>query len=134
MSATNTKTYTPVQIQKLFFILDREIPQQINGPMFQFKPYDYGPFDFEVYNSLDRLIERGLVFRQGDSTQKSRTYGLTHEGREAGTVTFDSSFDVEVKQYISKVAEFVSSVGFAQLVRAVYKQYPDMKVNSVFSK
>ena len=44
--------FNPVQIQKLLFLFDREIPEQVGGPHFQFVAYHYGPFDLEVYGVL----------------------------------------------------------------------------------
>ena len=32
--------YDPVRVQKLFFLIDREIPEFIDGPYFHFEPYD----------------------------------------------------------------------------------------------
>ena len=48
-------SFTPVQVQKLFFLIDREASHFVDGPHFSFKPYDYGPFDREVYAELERL-------------------------------------------------------------------------------
>ena len=31
--------YTPVQVQKLLFLIDRKIGNNIGGPFFKFKPY-----------------------------------------------------------------------------------------------
>ena len=34
-------SFSPAQVQKLFFLIDREIPQWVGGPHFRFEPYDY---------------------------------------------------------------------------------------------
>ena len=47
--------YSPVQVQKLLFLLDRQIPREVNGPHFHFEPYHYGPFDSSVYSQLEQL-------------------------------------------------------------------------------
>ena len=44
------RRHTPVQAQKLLFLLDREVPSL--GTPFKFIPYHYGPFDPEVYDVL----------------------------------------------------------------------------------
>lgn len=133
MSAGSNASYTPVKIQKMFFILDREIPDLVGGQKFNFQPYDYGPFDSAVYNSLDLLIDSGLVARVGGSTSRNRRYELTAEGLESGRRIFEESFDDSTQKYINSVVQFVKNCSFTQLVTAIYKQYPDMKVNSVFS-
>src|SRR4051812_4990710 len=53
--------HTPVQMQKLMFLLDRKLAADLNGPHFNFVPYDYGPFDRAVYIALGELEEQGFV-------------------------------------------------------------------------
>jgi uncharacterized protein len=60
-AAGQNTTFTPVQVQKLFFLIDREASHLVNGPHFKFSPYDYGPFDSDVYSTLDGLEREGLV-------------------------------------------------------------------------
>jgi hypothetical protein len=75
-------TYTPVQVQKLFFLIDREAAVYLSGPHFNFKPYDYGPFDKAVYDELQYLTKIGLAdIVQGD---RARLYMLTAEGYAIG--------------------------------------------------
>jgi len=38
-------SYSPVQVQKLLFLIDREAANLVDGPHFSFRPYDYGPFE-----------------------------------------------------------------------------------------
>ena len=40
--------HSPVQVQKLIFLIDRNIPREVGGPHFDFQPYNYGPFDKAV--------------------------------------------------------------------------------------
>src|SRR5690242_8635530 len=61
MSVADGGLYTPVQVQKLFFLMDREIPDRINGPLFNFEPYNYGPFDPAVYRELEKLHLSDMV-------------------------------------------------------------------------
>jgi hypothetical protein len=34
-------TFSPAQVQKLFFLIDREAAHWVDGPHFGFMPYDY---------------------------------------------------------------------------------------------
>jgi hypothetical protein len=61
LAAGNGEAHTPVQAQKLFFLLDRTVPAGIGGPWFNFQPHDYGPFDKAVYEDLRALAAKGLV-------------------------------------------------------------------------
>ena len=124
-------TYTPVQVQKLFFLLDQEIPKLIRGPHFDFKPYNYGPFDKKVYDVLQELASDGLVDLVPDFTWTS--YQLTEEGREEGEAILEG-LNERARTYIIKCSNFVRRLSFSQLVAAIYKAYPKMRENSVFSQ
>ena len=39
MSPAGTGQFTPVRIQKLLFLIDRNIARDTDGPHFQFEPY-----------------------------------------------------------------------------------------------
>src|SRR5436189_6345344 len=70
--------FTPVQVQKLFFVIDRELGEATGGPHFTFEPYDYGPFDGAVYRELEALCEQGLVHVEQVGALKH--YRLTSAG------------------------------------------------------
>jgi hypothetical protein len=129
MAPASGATYTPVQIQKLFFLIDRVIPHLVDGPMFDFRPYDYGPFDPEVYAVLTRLRTEGSV--EIEESGRVRRYRLTELGQEAGSREFHSLAPA-AKDYIARASNFVRSLPFQHLVAAIYKAFPDMKANSVF--
>lgn len=54
-AAGENAAFAPVQVQKFFFLIDREGAHLFGGPHFHFTPYDYGPFDSAVYEALDLL-------------------------------------------------------------------------------
>ena len=122
-------TYTPVQVQKLFFLIDREAAAYVNGPHFDFKPYDYGPFDRAVYDELEYLTRIGLT----ETVQgiRTRLYMLTSEGYAIG-VNELTRFPTNIQDFIKRCAIWVRSLSFQQLVAAIYNKYEDMRVNSVF--
>ena len=132
MCPAGTDLFTPVQIQKLLFLLDRNVSEETNGPHFSFEPYHYGPFDSEVYLELDGLEDKGLIriFREGIHEQ--RRYQLTDDGNKKGSESLET-LPEHIQQYISEVVEFVRSCTFTELVSSIYKAYPEMKVNSVFA-
>jgi len=121
-------SYEPVHVQKLLFLIDREISADVDGPHFNFQPYDYGPFDSAVYQELERLERAGLV-RIAEGYYRS--YGLTDEGRRVGNELFNI-LPERARTYITDVAQWVRSVSFSQLISAIYKRYPEMKSASVF--
>ena len=122
-------TFSPVQVQKLFFLIDRRASHLVNGPHFAFRPYDYGPFDSAVYDTLDSLGFQGSVQIQGAG--KYRLYSLTAGGFSAGHGTL-SNLPASTAEFLRALARWVLSLNFKALVSAIYEAYPDMKANSIF--
>jgi hypothetical protein len=121
-------TYSPVQVQKLFFLIDRNISDKIGGPFFDFQPYNYGPFDSDVYRTLEVASSDGhVLITDGDR----RHYQLTPSGVQEGTRLLNS-IPGPAKAFVVDASNFVRKLSFAQLVSAIYDAYPDMKANSVF--
>lgn len=122
--------HTPVQVQKILFLLDRNASASLGGAKFNFQPYHYGPFDRAVYRTLEDLAQKGQV----EITQNIgnwRDYRLTLEGQaHAGQAL--SRLDERTRSYILRISEFVRSLSFTDLVSAIYKAYPEMRERSVF--
>lgn len=132
LAAESGAEFAPVQVQKLFFLIDENVGSLLGGKQFAFEPYDYGPFDKEVYSELDTLARAGLV-RVIDigSSNGRRRYTLTPPGQAAGERALQQ-IAPSVRDYFSDVSRWVRSMGFAELVGAIYNAYPNMRVNSVF--
>lgn len=120
--------YDPVRVQKLFFLLDREIPQYIDGPCFHFEPYHYGPFDKAVYEELDELAKQGMI--NIDTTGRYNQYSLTDSGHARGVAVLRTLLEPAAR-YTEDVAKWIRFVPFKHLLLAIYRQYPDMAVNSI---
>jgi uncharacterized protein len=130
LSPAGGRSHTPVQVQKLLFLVDRNASSLLGGAFFDFEPYHYGPFDKQVYSTLDRLATQGLV----DVVSGSggwRNYRLTAEGQAKGGHIL-KTMDARAAEYLGKASEFVRRLTFSQLVSAIYKAYPEMRARSVF--
>jgi uncharacterized protein len=123
--------YSPVQIQKALFLIVRNMPDEIGGAVFNFEPYDYGPFDKTVYDTLEELTREGLVEVDAAPGLRWRRYRLTESGQVQAAQKF-AALNERARQYFTTVSKFVRTLSFEQLVSSIYKAYPDMKVNSVF--
>jgi hypothetical protein len=124
-------SFTPVQVQKIFFILDREAAHLIGGAKFNFQPYDYGPFDNAVYEELERLHVAGLT--QIDMAGRHRSFALAPLGFAEGSGTL-AQLPGPIQEYIRAVVAWVRNLRFDQLVAAIYQMYPDMKAKSIFNQ
>jgi len=133
LAAGNGGAYTPVQVQKLFFLIDKKLSDHTGGPFFNFIPYDYGPFDKEVYRAIEALSESGEAEIIRNPCVGLKEYRLTTAGQKKGEQIL-RSLDLDNSDFIKRLSEFVRSLSFAELVSAIYKAYPEMKVNSVFKE
>ncbi len=122
-------TFTPVQVQKLFFLLDREAAHLVGGPHFNFTPYDYGPFDRAVYDEIDALARQNLARVQ--NTGHYRVYALSQTGFQQGAAKL-GNLPEAARNYVVNIAQWVRQLSFEQLVASIYNRYPEMKANSVF--
>lgn len=132
MAASKGAVHTPVQMQKLLFVIDRKISQDVGGPHFNFEPYDYGPFDQGVYQVLEQLAKNGDVEIDVNAGTRRRTYRLTPQGQRTGDALLSSKVSTAVGQYITRLSEWIRRQTFAELVSAIYRAYPEMRANSVF--
>jgi len=131
LSAGGGIAFTPVKIQKLLFLIDKRIPELVGGPYFNFEPYDYGPFDATIYQDMEELSQQGLVEIIQEPNLRWKKYRPTPEGFKAGFKILES-FGPKTAGCIQSLTDFVKKLSFAELVGAIYKAYPEMKVNSVF--
>ena len=127
-AAGENATFTPAQVQKLFFLIDREASHLVDGPHFAFRPYDYGPFDSAVYVQLDILEREGFV---SIVAGRYRFYMLTAIGFVEGQQIL-RALPPSTRDFIEQTARWVRGLNFQQLVSAIYRRYPDMKANSIF--
>ncbi len=126
-------SFSPVQVQKLLFLIDKNLSPAVGGPFFEFRPYDYGPFDKNVYLELEKLSSQGLVGITYGNSASQRWYSLTPEGdREASCII--NTLDENHQNYMRSLSDFVRRLSFRDLVSAIYKAYPETKVNSVFAE
>ena len=121
-------SFFPVQLQKLLFLIDREIPDLVNGPHFRFIPYHYGPFAEGIYIEINALIRTGEV--GVENADRYPQCSLTDAGRRAGAQAL-SGLPEAAARYMRDAAGWVRSLTFQQLLTAIYAYCPEMAVNSV---
>ncbi len=132
MAAGYGDAHTPVQVQKLFFLIDRKVPQAVGGPYFTFVPDAYGPLDLHVYAELSALSAKGLVsISKGEEIFP--IYRLTAKGRAEGESLL-AKLEPPMAEYLRTLSAWVRRQRFEELVVAVYQAYPEMRVNGVFQE
>ena len=132
MAPANCSPFTPVQIQKLMFLIDKELAAGLGEKLFNFRPYNYGPFDGDAYSCLDALVDSGHVELVPSLGQRWSSFKTTEKGQTVGEQKL-SQLETWVQQAIEVYSNWVRGLSFPQLVSAIYKKYPEMKLNSVFN-
>lgn len=131
LAASNGATHTPVQVQKLVFLIQKRVGVPIAGPWFNFEPYDYGPFDAAVYDALDHWDSQGMVETITSPNLRWKKYRATVEGSQEGQRIL-SSLDHSSADYIRELSAWVRRLSFADLVSSIYSEYPEMREHSIF--
>ena len=120
--------FDPVRAQKLLFLIDMEIPTLVGGPHFNFRPYNYGPFDVDVYLELEALTTDSYVHT--DRAWRHLRYKLTDKGFARGTTVLASIPD-RASRFIERACEWMLAASFGDLLSAIYRRYPEMTVNTL---
>lgn len=132
LAAANGQSFTPAQLQKALFLVTTNTPHLFDeGSIFNFEPYDYGPFDKAVYDEANLLRAIDLCEIRPSTSGRWNTYSATDAGVERGHMLI-SQIQPDAAAYIRSVAEWVRQQSFSSLVRSIYESYPEMKANSIF--
>jgi uncharacterized protein len=132
MAAGTGAIHSPVQMQKLLFLIDKRISKSMGGAHFNFQPYHYGPYDPAIFSLLEVLEAKGLVTIHRQPDRRWKSYQLTSAGQATGDKLLND-LGVKIGDYVRSLSSYVRSRTFAELVSAIYDAYPDMKANSVFA-
>lgn len=131
LASAKGSSFSPVQIQKLLFLIDRRIGRDIGGPFFDFIPYKFGPFDKGIYDSLDLLVKEKFIAEVSTKNSKWKQYKLTSSGQSKGE-KFLASISRKPHLEVCDLSKYVLKMSFHDLVAAIYRDYPDMQVRSIF--
>jgi uncharacterized protein len=132
LAAPERKSFYPVHLQKTAFLIDQTLPTLFDH-RYTFQPYDYGPFDKDVYSDADKLKADGYVSIGQEPGNWYRTYRVTSEGLKRGEELL-AQMPVEAAARIRKIANIVTLLSFQNLVAGIYRAFPHMKANSVFKE
>lgn len=122
----------PVQLQKALFVIGKKIPASVLGEdFFKFVPYDYGPFCPNIYSETENLEALGLVHISRPPIVRYKEFLITELGRQLAAEKFEQ-LPENLKAFICQLVPLFAKSSFNQLVEAIYRNYPETKVNSVY--
>ena len=121
----------PIRIMKGLFLLKMEMGDKLSE-FYNFEPYLYGPCSFEVYEDIEKLIsERMLDKLKLESFHSWDHYRLTRMGEKRADEISKKMVDLQTK--IKEIKKLVVSMEFMDLLRYVYKKYPDYAKLSIIA-
>jgi hypothetical protein len=127
LAAADGAALQPVQLQKVLFLLGKRMPHEVGTDFYTFEPYDYGPFDANVYRDAEALAMQGLAtITHG----RWKTYASTPAG--SGRAARLAVERPHVFEFIRRLVAWARSLTFQQIVKAIYAEFPDMRAKSVF--
>ncbi len=117
----------PIRLMKGCFLVAQRGREEWKR-LFDFRPYDYGPFDQGVYRARDALVSRGLL----SVTQGTRypTYSLTEQGRARAREVARQLGQPDAR-WLARVGRYVSSKSFGRLLEEIYAAFPEYATRSV---
>jgi uncharacterized protein YwgA len=125
----------PVRLQKGMFLFARTHPLSVDQ-QYRFKPYDYGPMSPTIYRDLDDLVDLGLLTRHPVPGKRWSRYAATDLGRTMAEKRLRqlSEQDKAAARRLYEIKQRVATTSFNELLESVYRDHPDMAVNSVFQR
>jgi DNA-binding PadR family transcriptional regulator len=130
-SATENNMLDPIRIMKGLFLFKMEFKEKLND-FYDYIPYLYGPCSFEIYKDLIELQLKGIVDSYSQPLYRWSYYRLTKKGQTLANFLVN---DVP-KEFLEKLKAIklkVTSLSFFELLREVYKKYPEFAKNSVIN-
>lgn len=131
LAAADGEPLTPVQLQKSLFLMSDLMKEEVGEDFYQFVPYDYGPFCSDIYDDARELKWKDLAIIRKRSDRTYREYAATPAGLKRAERLIQQ-LPAKTAKNIKKIVDFTRRRSFSELVRTIYKYYPNFKKNSVF--
>lgn len=118
--------FEPGRLRVLLLVIDREIPEMVGGPHFDFGPDRFGPRDPQVDEALDALREAGRVRLR--ERPGYATWALTAAGFDAGGAAL-RRLPMEMRRYVVELARWALALRFSRLLGAIGHRYPELNAD-----
>jgi len=119
---------SPIQIMKGMFLVKQELHLK---NFYQFKPYLYGPCSLEVYRDVQRLVGENFILPL-PSVRGWKFYMVSSKGSKKFE-ELSKKMDREFLESMRRIKRIVMEKSFIELLKYVYRKYPEFAVNSVIN-
>lgn len=127
IAAGKKRALSPVQLQKVTFLVSQEFENALPDDFYRFDKYHYGPYCSSIYRDAEMLEYWGQINIQNTGQSDRRKYSIS----EAGTLQ-RPELPPRLIQFIDETVDWALDQSFQELVRSVYFMYPKYRENSVF--
>jgi hypothetical protein len=124
----------PVRLQQGLFLFSR-CPDLPPRSKYAFEPGVYGAISDELYEDLDRLVEERMlepVPVKGAHWSLYKPVDATFERARQILRRAEADDLVDATRQLAEIKQYVSSVGFGELLERVYAEHPEFAADSVF--
>ena len=128
IAAAEGRFITPAQLQKVAFLVGQKFGDSIPAEYYTFRKYHYGPFCADIYRDAEELRREGLILISVNSQGGWKEYAATLNGVNADKPGIPDA----ISEYIRDRVDWAMKLTFQELIRAVYRDYPDYRENSAF--
>lgn len=129
ITAAEGDPISPVQLQKVAFLVGQECADYLPPSYYKFVPYDYGPFSAKLYQDAELLEKQGMISIDVNSSGGWKEYSATFRSSSADT----NSVPEIVADYIDRAVEWAMKLTFRELVSSIYYNFPEYRENSIFN-
>lgn len=124
----------PVRLQKGMFLLAQEAGLPVRQ-RYRFIPYNYGPMSRGVYRDVGLLADERLLVERPVAGYAWGRLVATDKGRaQAEALVAEAAVTPERLRALRDIRRTVSGASFAELLREIYRRYPEYAVRSVFGR
>ena len=131
IAAAGDTGLTPAQLMKSMFLIGQSEVSDLPSDFYSFIPYNYGPFNSDVYRDAEVMVNERLVLEIREAGRDWSKYAITQAGLQKAKI-LKNQVTREFSEYIDAVVKWIKSLTFSELLRAIYAKYPEMRENSVF--
>jgi hypothetical protein len=128
LAAANGEELSRVQLQKVIFLVAEEFDGRLPKDFYTFGKEKFGPFCIDIYNDTDMLHYWGWIRVKPGDEPRLEAYSIAKPFDLDGL-----QLDDDIKQYIKDTVAWVADMSFGEIVRAVYRLFPEYRENSIFS-
>lgn len=129
LAAAGRKPLSPLQLQKSLFLVGYDLAKLVGSDFYNFRPFDYGPFDATVYRDAEEQAAQGLVTIRSHPKTK-RVFSLTMKGM-ARARALEPGLPTEAARHCRYIVQWTQSQTFQELTQAIYEQFPAFAERSV---